>query len=68
MKKTNRREQREALEATHTVTRAAPGPGASLAEIAEYYPAIRVLVTELARALMERDRLAATHIEKWEDV
>lgn len=57
MKRTNRREQRAALEATHTVTRAAPLPGASLAEIAEYYPAVRVLVTELAKAMMSRDRL-----------
>lgn len=59
MKRTNRREQRAALEATHTVTRAAPVRGASLAEIAEYYPAVRVIVTECARAMMERDQLAA---------
>lgn len=62
MKKTTRREQRAELEATHVVRPRVPLPGASLAEIAEYYPAVRVIVTECARAMMERDQLAA---EAW---
>lgn len=57
MKKQNRREQRAALEAVHVKRPTPPLPGASLAEIAEYYPAVRVIVTECAKAMIARDRL-----------
>ena len=59
MKRSSRREQRAELEATHTIVPRVPPPDASLQDIAEYYPAVRVLVTECAKAMMERDRLAA---------